>query len=478
MTDQRPHGEEGEAGEVVRYDRLSPFDPNVVVARGAETWTTAMLMGASAPKPVITEASASNPFTFLFSCTANSSLCDLANKAFVSAGARIGKSLKISQPVVVVANFYSFCSGFDGMSSCSNSTGSRQPLGRASPSAYFSARPKASPSKMYSFYPQALVKQLPVDASVTFSSADILAEFNSDYPFHYASAGKPIGPSDIDLEFVIVHELTHGMGYDTAWTDYSILGKGDPSLALPPSTRQFLAPAFFTQGVSTSSANVVNWQPLTAFDSFVIDSATRAYLSASAETIFKSYPSGSKSFPVLLKDFVQGVATNKAAVDAGANVYSAVTRGNSSLIFATANSANALQLNTPTSYQPGSSISHADFSTYFLTPDFLMIPAVGGWAGETLDGIIRNVSTGIAAGDLGTLSIGGVYGPATTAVLNTLGWALPDGSGIAAAPPTSLELNRQPASKVFSASPPVASIPSILLLFLLCAFVSLRSQYS
>ncbi|KAI8846896.1 hypothetical protein BC829DRAFT_397731 [Chytridium lagenaria] len=457
--------------DVPRYDRISPFDSTVVEswdAGDALPLSTARLLASPIGQSTSTtpaNATDSNPFRFAFTCTANQTLCDLAKTAFVSAGYRIGKSLQISQPIIVSANFYSFCRGLDGKSSCSNSTASRAPVGRASPSAYFAAKPKSSSSKMYYFYPQALVKQLSVDASPTFSSTDILAEFNSDVSFYYASSGRPIGPNEIDLEFVIAHELTHGL-------DYSTFGQSDPALALPANTKPFLAPGFFMQGPSSASANVINWQPLAAFDSVVADSTSKESLAAIGERLFRAYP-GSKSFPIPLKDFIQGFATNKDALDAGALVQSIVTRGNASLTLNTAADPNlSLKLNTPKTFQPGTSISHADFNTYFFSPDFLMIPAVGGWAGTTLDGIIQNVTTGVPASALGSLGSGGILRPSTLAVLNALGWSVVNPSFATTAAP-SLELNKNPSTTFFDSSAPTFSPLSIPLVSIVLIFTLL-----
>ncbi|KAJ3100431.1 hypothetical protein HDU97_002218 [Phlyctochytrium planicorne] len=260
---------------------------------------------------------------------------------------------------------------------------------------------------MYYFYPQALVKQLSIDSSVTFAPNDILAEFNSDFPFYFASAKKDMAATDIDLEFVIAHELTHGLGFDSGWIDFSSLAQGDPTLSIPSGTKRFLAPAFFIQGTSSSSANVIGWQPLKVFDSFITDASTNSPIPASAERIFKNYPGASKPFPVPLKEFVGGIASNKDALDSGADVYGAATRSNGSLTFAPAKGGKAVPLYTPGSLRPGSSISHVDLAGFSSSPDFLMIPILGKWAGHTLDDVIATVSSGLSGtSDLGSLGSG------------------------------------------------------------------------
>ncbi|KAJ3125831.1 hypothetical protein HK101_005848, partial [Irineochytrium annulatum] len=380
---------------VIRYDRASPHTPEVhpaTIDGPPGSNITASSNPPSSP-PVVTQSSPSNPFTISFTCGAGvaSARCQAVNAAFVSAGARIAKSLAITNPVSVSASFFSF-----------GPAGSNT-LGRASPAAYFSAidvNPSSSSnSGLYSFYPQALVRQLPLDASLTYNTFDILAEFNSDFDFYASgSSSSPIGQNQTDIEFVIAHELTHGLGLDTSWIDYGALFS-DPSLSIR-NAPSFLAPSYFAQGASAATLTVTSWQPLTAFDDRIRVAQTKTPLSSLAKLIFSSFPSNpadpstssSKTFPMPLPSFLSSLASTASStlISACTSAYQAAT-GNSTLEYAPLRSTGkSLTLATFPVIQPGSSIAHGDYALYSGTPDFLMIPNAGRWNGVALADVIKN----------------------------------------------------------------------------------------
>ncbi|KAJ3414460.1 hypothetical protein HDV05_006553 [Chytridiales sp. JEL 0842] len=428
--------------DVPRWDRDSPFDTTVHLANPAQEIKkkpgqmfsvkhNAWLAVTS------TRATAENPFNFEFSCTAEKAICDLAQTAFVAAGARVGRSLAISTPITVKALFYSFCRGIDGRSSCDQDPASRLALGRAAPAAYFAGKPKASENKglagdQWMFYPQALAKQLSADVPLTFAPEDIIMEFNSDFEFYYASSGRPITRNQTDLEYVVAHELTHGLGFESGWIRYNRLLENIPGIPTIPNARQeVLAPQFDVEGASLASARVTGWQPLNVFDTFTQDNRARTPLAAMANDIFTSYPSrgsAASSFPLPIVDFFRGFYSNDRALTTASAVYRLGTGGSRSISFATkdATTAPIMFIATPSGeFQEGTSMSHADYDLYANTPDFLMIPAVEQWIGFTLEQVIATVSRNVGAGgDVGSLNRGGIYGPQTLKLMQALGWRL------------------------------------------------------
>lgn len=148
-----------------------------------------------------------NPFSIDFTCAAgvDSALCLKAQQGFINSGNRIAQIIFFPQTVRVKATFRSFCNVTKAnatKATCSlNDT-----LGQASPAAYFSARP-TDVNNAWFFYPQALIKQVTHDIQLTYNDYDIIAEFNSDFNFWFAS-DPPIKPNQTDFEFVVSHEFT------------------------------------------------------------------------------------------------------------------------------------------------------------------------------------------------------------------------------------------------------------------------------
>jgi hypothetical protein len=237
-----------------------------------------------------------NPFSIDFTCEAgvDARKCRQAQAGFVSAGIRIAQIIAFPQTVKVKATFKSFCNG--NLEGCALA----DTLGQASPAAYFSARPESEKGSWY-FYPvlyprfpnssqqQALVKQVIHDIELVYNDYDILAEFNADFNFWFANeSSAAITPDQTDFEFVYVfsrtypshrvsHEFTHGLGFDTAWSQWGSLF---PSAA---TEKSYLAPLPFISGQTVSTASVPNWQPLTIFDRFTQDASSTPIIDRAKE---------------------------------------------------------------------------------------------------------------------------------------------------------------------------------------------------
>lgn len=206
-------------------------------------------------------ASISSPFVINFQCGAsNKTLCGYAQDSFKSAAARLASVLVINTPIYVLANFSSFCGGTTQVSNCQLA----ETLGQASPAAFFSASPQDT-SNSWFYYPQALVKQLNKNVTLQYSTYDIVAEFNSDFNFWFKTSGQPIQSSQTDFEFVIAHELTHGLGFVTGYEQWSSLFTGLTSQS------NYIAPAFSYNGNTVADAIVANWDPVNIFDRFIVD---------------------------------------------------------------------------------------------------------------------------------------------------------------------------------------------------------------
>jgi hypothetical protein len=247
------------AAVVTRHDRLSPFTKETQLFQFTPSVSTSKIGSNGSAIRTSTNARKADtaPFVFTFNCTGiTPATCENAKYGFAKAGDLIAASLTVKVPIKVYVNFRSFCGAVNGTvpANCKF----KDILGQASGASFFPAR--TSNEGPISFFPQSLVKQLKSDVALEFTPYDIIAEFNADYPFYFSNLNTTITPTQIDFVFVVAHELTHGLGFDTQWVDLSLIY---PSITKDNS---YLASPIFTGGTSPDKAVASYFQPLNVFD--------------------------------------------------------------------------------------------------------------------------------------------------------------------------------------------------------------------
>ncbi|KAJ8324105.1 hypothetical protein QVD99_008439 [Batrachochytrium dendrobatidis] len=383
---------------IIRYDRDSPFDQT----RRKSSFLSTLSPITDGITRLGVQRVAVQPFQFTFICTdAPPDVCAQARAGFERAGQLIAKSMQITKTINVQARYRSFCNSAPPGQGCMlNNT-----LGQASAAAYFSA--KTGESDDWAFYPQALVKQLPRDHVLEFNKFDILAEFNADYSFYFRGFNRPIQPTETDFEFVVCHELTHGLGFDTAWASYYSVYQGLTK------DSSYLAPLVYANGTTPENSIVSNMEPINIFDTFQQRSSDNAALKDMARAI-ASFP----STDINIIDYIKAFQVSGGPYNAARQVFSAVTAGVRSIYFKPKTGSSRIYLQTKKDiFQPGSSIAHLDYEQYWNGPDFLMIPAMQNLTGYTLDSIIAANTRNVGLN-------GGIYGPNIQSIMQAMGWPL------------------------------------------------------
>ncbi|KAJ3391601.1 hypothetical protein HDU92_008950 [Lobulomyces angularis] len=374
---------------VAEVSTVNQLDKETIVNVGEQPSTKPALPGEKA-------------FQISFSCDVDATLCNKAKNGFQSAANRIASVLRINTPIVVSATFKSFCEGADNCKL-------QGVLGQAAPSSYFSGKPaEASEDTQWMSYPSALIKQLrhSMDESA-FAQFDITAQFNADFDFWFEGDALPMRPKQIDFEFVLCHELTHGLGFDTQWVQWSSVFKNVAT------SSNYLAPTLNAVGGVVESAKVASWLPMTVFDNFEYETSTLSSLMNRANSIynFETIPNS------LLTDTINAFERSTKEFTQAQYMFQIATQGSAAVTFHNPKKPlNDVKLFTAKTFQVGSSFAHFDYTSYFQTPDFLMIPAVSELSGKTLDDII-NTNT-----KQGELSQKSCYGPLTLGVLEAIGW--------------------------------------------------------
>ena len=384
--------------EVIRFDTVSVWKKNefnTIVTRGS----------LRNNQPKLTTQQLGNtfkPFNFTLECSpvVPKAICSAANASFNRAGDRIAAILKITKTINVDAKFYPFCENQG------NSCDLGNVLGQAAAAANFIGVAPSPASK--ALYPQALVKQVNTQYNLDYNDYDIIAEFNSEFSFWYPSLNQSITAGQYDFEYVICHELTHGLGFDTTWFDWGALYSEYMS-----SPFNVFLPDIRVNGADPYSplTKVTQWSLPRIYDIYIYDSRTGTNLTTYYNNISSLYPANQQSFQNFLNNLVNSPAYSIGrallqSVTAGAGTFKFMVKQNGSTVY--------IPLATPTKYSIGSSVAHLDYASHYLTPDFLMIPSIDDAVARSLDTVISS-KKGISYG---------VYGNATVALLAQLGWPI------------------------------------------------------
>jgi hypothetical protein len=341
-------------------------------------------------------------FRFNLTCSGvTQSQCSLARQALRNAGHRIAQELEIVVPITVRAFYFPFCPATNKQCSESSTLG-----GAVYGSAFAATRTTSGGrrDRQVYMYPQALVKQLQKDVEVEYSDADIISQFNADFPYYFPNTTSTdqggMNPNETDFEYVAVHELTHGLGFGTGLLEYSSVYRGGNG---------YLAPAIFSPppppntGTTVANDNRIYsyLNPLDIFDAFVRDPES---FQSFGQKLAQLKPLQAKS----IIDFVRLFQSNAGIMEAARGLFQISTRGSEGIRFVPDSSTQPGQeipLFTPTRYTQGSSLSHVD-PRLANTSDFLMIPALR--AGIELNEMVRRWNR--------------VYGMNTLAMLQSIGW--------------------------------------------------------
>jgi hypothetical protein len=373
-------------GEIVRYDVASVWNRTLIPTTGSLPIRKNLTAFT---------ANQRGKFVVQFECSASPLKCDKAKQSIQKAADRLTAVVQLNTNVNVLMTFRSFCVP-------ANSCSEANTIGQAGVASYFSG--KLSDRDPYLLFPQGLVKQLKTNENLDFSPFDILADFNADVNYHF-SDDNAVESDQVDLEFVVIHELTHGLGFQSGWIQWSSIY---PSLNIPSN---LLAPGltFLTRNnIISSTSQVSAWQYLSIFDLNII--SLNGTIQKPVENVDKLYKFNSNGGT--FAGFVSKFLNSGEPVSMARSIYQ--TMISSGLQMKLSNN-ETLQLYTTRVYQSGSSVSHVDLTTYGNTPEFLMVPSASMFVGQTLDMLIQKVTNNQ------TQSMFGPYGPKTLRLLTDMG---------------------------------------------------------
>jgi len=272
-------------------------------------------------------------FKINFYCSETPNICEKAKTSFERATQKIAVALKIKTQIVVQASLYSFCK-VKGDSYCSNNSS----IGSAAASAYHILNNNGTKY----LYPQPLVKQM--DEIGIYLDTDITSDFNSDYSFYF-SGDDIIEDGQIDFEYVVIHELIHGLGFATAFQKYFSL------VAKVIDDQDFLSP-----GLSLiNNTYVSNWRSIQIFDKSVVSTANNVSLNTYNNDIMKFTSSSGLLSPLQYhNEFIQSVEPYQAAK----RILDVASNKTGSLVFQTSEGDNITLYTKDKEFLQGTSIAH------------------------------------------------------------------------------------------------------------------------
>ncbi|CAG8581631.1 7659_t:CDS:2 [Diversispora eburnea] len=301
-----------------------------------------------------------NFFEVTHNCTATAALCNNIKEAFNDAGKEISKVLKLKTIIKVNSTFTDLNNAYL--------------LGAAGPARRI---PLTSDDNIIRRYPQALVKQFSLSTHPEYNDYDITARFNAAQNWWFRTDNGTIGSDQYDFYAVILHELIHGLGFISSWSNLLETLVDQDTTGLTP------FPDFGGDNDSQFEGFLEN-----IFDKYVkftrngVVSTSTDYTSQLNESV----PIGT-SFDTV-EEFVTQVKSSSKWEIAESALTSATTKD--SLTFTPAEGTSHKEViyleSSINPYDPYSSISHVSLR-YESTPDFLMNYFLHD--GETLEDLIQ-----------------------------------------------------------------------------------------
>ncbi|CEP18243.1 hypothetical protein [Parasitella parasitica] len=369
-------------------------------------------------------------------CEIDTDYCTKVEHSLILAASSFSQVVNLKNKIVFQASYYSFCHN-----SCSNST-----YGWGTPSSQFTliSLNEADPNFIY---PQALAKQLTLFTdSSNWANYDVAIDINHDMYMNavdydkipdwngtgvppkggfWYSNDSPIEDYQVDLEYIILHQMIHGLGMVSSWAPYfsdrnSPFQKLLKGLILPDDSLKVMTPSlYWFIKHSSGPAYVTGFQPNMIFDKFL-----NLTIPAKNETTWLGqFGFELQSFCVsedkaFILNFMNAFLNNATQSSRAKSIYVSMAQPKTLSFKFSANCENStyytnaylnqtyssmqlmtgpnvLEDNTLTEealYRPGISTSHVDDS-YANTPDFLMTHNFS--SGKTLQQLIDDAYSNI-----------------------------------------------------------------------------------
>jgi len=325
-------------------------------------------------------------FVVNFNCkVSDKELCDKVDNVFNTAGRFITATINLKTTINVDAQFVDLC-----QESGECDTG-KVILGAARPSRML---PHQDSDKLR-FYPQALYKQMSKDQHPQFGNSDISAIFNSNADYWFEGDSTPTSTKQVDMLYVVLHELIHGLGFTNSWNDYASIQALTPAVGGAknlPNSGGVTSPQFFEFAFDKYLLLLQNGKSLTSITDEL--NQFKSNSASNPDEFFTSF-AASPQFSIA-QDMYKAATTNRTiGFLLTSDNLPPVTQLSQDQI----NNDVVILETSLNPFDPGSSVGHVDLQTYLDSSDFLMMYSYP--PGKTLDEMMSRAGSTDKTGPIG-----------------------------------------------------------------------------
>ncbi|KAI9006574.1 hypothetical protein CLU79DRAFT_780076 [Phycomyces nitens] len=326
----------------------------------------------------------------------DSAHCQKATATFNKAADLISSIVKFETPIQVNASFVSFC---NSRGECKKDNDMKS-IGLAYPTvSYLMNDPTDGVIRMY---PQAMLKQFTkLTVIPKWAQYDINAMFNSDVSWYFYNDSEKIRSNQTDLLRTVIHELVHGLGFISSWSDEMYTRFAPYVDDLPKFiTPSKLTPSTELQSIASNVKTSEGTQPFWGFVEFPLD-----------RLLYTSSPVGPvplTQFTKTLNSWCDSNVLFAGMIDMVNTWYASKERQTAEAMYQMATTSCDVSI-TSTRYQNvlqnmfwletslipfmrGSTFTHVDQTTYESSAEYLMV--YNADRGVSLDSLTEQYSTG------------------------------------------------------------------------------------
>ncbi|CAG8460303.1 1169_t:CDS:2 [Gigaspora rosea] len=317
----------------------------------------------------------------------DSKLCGKVIETIQEAGSILSSVLVLKTPVYVNLSVYDFCAD----DPLCNGDYAFDP-GYAQPTLLYLLRDDDGVERLY---PQSLAKQFNSSFNPGFNSPDIYGEFNLALNYWFKN-DPPIEYNQYDFLGLVLHEMCHGLGFQTSWSTWS-----------PDDSPQYITPMLMTVEDyeylwedNYDPNKQVTWIGFREyiFDKYLVFTKSGQYVSsktAALNEFFNNNDVIKGSYYDFQQKFISSpqyaIAKEMMNISTQPQTLGLVnwnlTSYHNTSTQGPFNISDLFVVDTSNAFDPYNSINHVDYTIYTNTSDFLMRFQI--FPGETVKGDIK-----------------------------------------------------------------------------------------
>ncbi|KAI8099997.1 uncharacterized protein BX664DRAFT_355361 [Halteromyces radiatus] len=301
-------------------------------------------------------------------CSDTDIICDHVNNTVNAATEIISSIIQLETPLYVNISYFSFCDLYEECTINNDEVS----IGQAYPSVSYLMTDGSD--NMTRMYPQATLKQFThLKPKPQWLEFDIIAEFNGDNNWYFVDDSSAISSDQSDLLRTILHELVHGLGFISSWSD-DLYQRFQPYVdgLIPFLTPMLLTPPKQLESIMQNENTDEGNQPFWGFVELPMDKYLK-YHSVPLSTITNILNNWGNANILYnsIYDMVNAWVDSNLSVYAQSVYYGSITIQDILLVFP--NSNNTVTMETSlVPFTDGSTLSHVDYSSYHNSADYLM----------------------------------------------------------------------------------------------------------